>query len=260
MPDMKRFPDLLVPAWDAPAGIRAFSTFRSGGVSPAPYHGREHSEGGLNLACHVGDDAACVAENRRLLRDVLPGEPRWLNQVHGTVVLSAEDPAGLPDADACVARRPHDVCVVMTADCLPVLFCDVSGRVVAAAHAGWRGLADGVLENTLAAMRTAGAAEILAWLGPAIGPESFEVGDDVLQAFAGRHPEAGPYFRPVAGRAGKYLADIYALARMILGKNAVTRVSGGGFCTVMDAARFYSYRRDGVTGRMASCIWMARTA
>jgi YfiH family protein len=256
-------PDWLVPVWpDLPAHVGALSTTRAGGVSATPYHdGR--GGGGLNLGVHVGDDPARVRQNRDRLRAVLPAEPLWLTQVHGTVVADAAVTSGVPEADASVARASGAVCLVMTADCLPVLFCDAAGTVVAAAHAGWRGLAGGVLERTVAAMRAAGAGEVLAWLGPAIGPARFEVGADVLQAFqlgagqdalARRQVEAA--FVPLAGSPGKYLADIYALARSVLERDGVRRIAGGEYCTVSDPARFYSFRRDGVTGRQASLIWI----
>ena len=254
---MKNNPDLIFPDWDAPDNVRGFSTTRIGGVSPRPYHGKSISSGGFNLAMHVGDDSRCVEQNRLRLGKWLPGEPLWLSQVHGTRVVQAGSVTGLPDADASFSTQPRQVCIVQTADCLPVLFCDAAGRVVAAAHAGWRGLAEGVLQETLLRMRQAGAGEILAWMGPAIGPARFEVGEDVLEAFAGSDDGFSRYFRALPGRPGKYLADIYALARHILQKQAVSRISGGGFCTVSDAARFYSYRRDGITGRMATVIWLA---
>ena len=256
----------LRPHWpDLPAGVGALTTLRTGGVSPAPY-GDGKGGGGLNLGDHVGDDAENVRINRYLLQGVLPLRPAWLSQVHGNVVLDAAGVAtapGLapPTADASFAAARGAICAILTADCLPVLFCDTDGKVVAAAHAGWRGLAGGVLGNTVAAMRAAGAGEILAWLGPAIGPGRFEVGAEVLQAFLDGAPDpAGAQavaaaFKPLPGRNGKYLADIYALARRALLRDGVERVAGGQFCTVSDAARFYSYRRDGVTGRQASLIW-----
>ena len=194
-----------------------------------------------------------MSANRALLSALLPSEPVWLNQVHGADVVDAGTVSGVPDADASFATTPGVVCAVLTADCLPVLFCDLSGQVVAAAHAGWRGLAAGVLGNTVARMRDAGAQQIQAWLGPAIGSRRFEVGVDVLQAFAGLDP-AGRHFALQAN--GKYLADIYALARLALHACGVDLLAGGDFCTVEDAPRFYSYRRDGVTGRMASLIWI----
>jgi YfiH family protein len=210
----------------------------------------------MNLGTHVGDLPEHVQQNRALLRAMLPAEPAWLSQIHGATVLDAAMVRGVPEADACIATQPGVVCLIQTADCLPVLFCDTGGRVVGAAHAGWRGLAAGVLENTLAGMREAGAGDILAWMGPAIGPERFEVGEDVLTAFTKRDAEARAAFIPVAGQSGKYLADIYSLARTILRKAGVARIHGGGLCTVTDQRRFYSYRRDKTTGRMASLIWL----
>jgi YfiH family protein len=247
---------LIFPDWDAPDNVRGLFTTRQGGVSTPPYHGQSTGEGGLNLALHVGDAAENVRSNRHLLSAWLPAEPLWINQVHGITVVPAGAAPDLPDADAAFSTARHQVCVVQTADCLPVLFCDREGRTVAAAHAGWRGLAQGVLETALREMRHAGAGEILAWLGPAIGPENFEVGQDVREAFADRERTLTRYFKPRPGLPGKCLADLYALARHILEKQGVSHISGGGFCTVSDAARFYSYRRDGVTGRMAACIWL----
>jgi YfiH family protein len=227
-------------------------TTRSGGVSKPPYDG-------FNLATHVGDDPAAVAENRRLLRAHLPNEPLWLAQVHGTAVAEAgRDRPGV-EADAAVARAPGQVCAVLTADCLPVLLCDARGSVVAAAHAGWRGLVAGVLEETVRRMGV-GPARILAWLGPAIGPDAFEVGEEVRQAFIGHDPLAATAFRPALPGTldempRKWLADLYALARLRLAAAGVERVYGGVGCTHRDASRFYSYRRDGRTGRMAALIW-----
>ncbi|MDD4881863.1 MAG: peptidoglycan editing factor PgeF [Gallionellaceae bacterium] len=245
-------PDWIVPDWPAPARVRAFMTTRAGGVSRAPYDS-------LNPADHVGDDPAAVAENRRLLRAELPAEPLWLNQVHGVEVA---DQAGAepPCADAGIAGKPGQVRVVMTADCLPALFCDRAGTVVAAAHAGWRGLAAGVLEATVARMAVA-PGDLLVWLGAAIGPNAFEVGDEVREAFVSRHPLAAVAFRPALpgtldGAPRKWLADIYALARIRLAAIGVGEVYGGGLCTWTDAERFFSYRRDGATGRMASLIWL----
>lgn len=244
--------DLIIPDWPAPANVGAVSTTRNGGFSAAPY-GDGKGGGGLNLGVHVGDDPSLVARNRALLRASLPAEPAWLNQVHGARVVDAREVAGTAvDADACVASERGVVCVIQTADCLPVLFCDSKGGVVGAAHAGWRGLAGGVLQATAARMRDAGAGEIMAWLGPAIGPQEFEVGQDVVDAFPGK----GAAFRDIPGKPGKYLADIYLLARAALGEAGIGKISGGGFCTVSDQERFYSYRRERVTGRMASLVWL----
>ncbi len=235
------------PDWPAPARVRALSTTRSGGVSLPPYDS-------LNLGVHVGDQPADVAANRAVLRGELPGEPCWLNQVHGTRVVDAAHPDGVPDADAVVSRSAGAVCVVMTADCLPVLLCDRAGSVVGAAHAGWRGLQGGVIEATVAAMQVP-PSEVIAWLGPAIGPTAFEVGDEVRAAFVADAAAAALAFQPSA-TPGKWLADIYLLARQRLQALGVNSVSGGDLCTVTDRQRFFSYRRDGVTGRMASLIWL----
>lgn len=252
----------LTPHWpDAPANIGALTTLRGGGVSVAPYDDGAGA-GGLNLGLHVGDSTADVLRNRALLAAQLAGLPTWLTQVHGSVALDAATlaPGSAPEADASFSTASGVVCAILTADCLPVLLCDTKGNVVGAAHAGWRGLAGGVLGKTVEAMRAAGAGEILAWLGPAIGARRFEVGFDVLQAFQdGARDDAEARavtaaFAP-AGQAGKYLADIYALARCVLRRDGVERVTGGAYCTVSEPARFYSYRRDGVTGRQASLIW-----
>lgn len=238
---------VIEPEWAAPTVVRAFFTTRKGGVSPAPYDA-------LNLGTHVGDSADVVLRNRSLVRDLLPGEPAWLEQVHGIEVVRA-DAADGRRADASVSRMPGAVCVVMVADCLPVLFCDRQGRVVAAAHAGWRGLLGGVLESTLAAMQVP-PGEVLAWLGPAIGPAQFEVGPEVRSAFVEHCAQDAVHFR--AGQGDRWLADIFALARARLMRAglAAGAVSGGGVCTVSDAERFYSYRRDGVCGRMGAFIWL----
>ncbi|OWY40311.1 hypothetical protein CEK28_06215 [Xenophilus sp. AP218F] len=237
----------LLADWPAPARVRTLIATRAGGVSQPPY-------ASLNLGLHVGDAPQDVAANRALLRERLPAEPAWLNQVHGVAVVDAASVGDAPpDADASFARAPGAVCAAMTADCLPVLLCDEDGSVVAAAHAGWRGLCDGVIEATVAAMG-AEPRRLLAWLGPAIGPDAFEVGPEVRAAFMARDPAAAAAFSPIDD--GKYLADIYLLARQRLAAQGVERVYGGDFCTVIDRARFFSYRRDGVTGRMASLIWL----
>lgn len=240
-------PDFIVPDWPAPAHVRALQTTRTGGCSPAPW-------ASFNLGDHVGDDPARVAANRTALRRLLPGEPCWLRQVHGTVAVDVGKVAEMTAADAAWTARPGTVCAVMTADCLPVLFCDRAGTTVAAAHAGWRGLAAGVLEAAIVAMNVA-PGELLAWLGPAIGPANFEVGDEVRAAFLARDPAAATAFA-THGR-GKWLADIYALAARRLVAAGVTAISGGDWCTLADQERFYSYRRDGVTGRMATLVWLA---
>jgi YfiH family protein len=205
---------------------------------------------------HVGDSVDDVARNRALLDGLMPANPAWLSQVHGVEVVDASTVANAPEADASIATQPGIVCAIMTADCLPVLFCDTAGQVVGAAHAGWRGLAGGILEKTVARMRSAGATDIIAWLGPAIGPQAFEVGDDVVSAFVRRNPVMRSAFVPISSKPGKHLADIYSLARMVLNDAGIHKIYGGNFCTVTDVTRFYSYRRDGVTGRMASAIWL----
>ncbi len=239
----------LTAGWPAPARVRTLVTTRDGGVSLAPY-------ASLNLGQHVGDDPAAVAENRARLRACLPAEPFWLNQVHGIGVQEAcaDAPDVPPDADAGFTRQPGVVCAVMTADCLPVLLTDRSGSVVAAAHAGWRGLCNGIIEATIARMAVP-ASDILAWLGPAIGPDAFEVGPEVRTAFMAHDPTAASAFAAIPD--GKYLADIYLLARQRLNACGVTDVHGGDACTVTERERYFSYRRDGRTGRMASLIWLA---
>ncbi len=239
----------LTAGWPAPARVRTLVTTRDGGVSLAPY-------ASLNLGQHVGDDPAAVAENRARLRACLPAEPFWLNQVHGIGVQEAcaDAPDVPPDADAGFTRQPGVVCAVMTADCLPVLLTDRSGSVVAAAHAGWRGLCNGIIEATIARMAVP-ANDILAWLGPAIGPDAFEVGPEVRAAFMAHDPTAASAFAAIPD--GKYLADIYLLARQRLNACGVTDVHGGDACTVTERERYFSYRRDGRTGRMASLIWLA---
>lgn len=236
----------FVPDWPAPARVHALQTTRAGGMSRAPY-------ASFNLGTHVGDDAAAVAANRRQLASRLPGEPLWLEQVHGCAVVVAEQAAGTLRADAAVARQAGTVCAVMTADCLPLLLCDAAGSVVAAAHAGWRGLADGVIEATLRAMQV-DAAQVLAWLGPAIGPQAFEVGGEVREQFVAHQVQAAQAFVPTT--PGKWRADLYQLARLRLQAAGVQQVYGGEYCTHGDAERFFSYRRDGQTGRMATLIWL----
>ncbi|MGV8900206.1 MAG: peptidoglycan editing factor PgeF [Burkholderiaceae bacterium] len=247
--------DLIIPDWpDLPANVGALSTTRRGGASLAPFDdGSGSGASGFNLGTHVMDNPLHVLENRKKLRTWLPSEPAWLMQVHGTVVVNAAGLSGVPEADASFSTAKGTVCAIMTADCLPVLFCDQNGGVVAAAHAGWRSLSAGILEKTVACMRHAGAREITAWLGPAIGPDYFEVGEDVRQAFAAQDASA---FKSITAPGGKYLADIYALARARLTRAGVYSISGGELCTASDFRRFFSYRRDKITGRMTSLIWL----
>ncbi|MFV3330718.1 peptidoglycan editing factor PgeF [Pseudomonas sp. NY15437] len=237
----------LTPDWPAPANVRACVTTRAGGVSAPPFDS-------FNLGDHVGDKPAAVAENRRRLTEALGCRPAWLSQVHGIDVVQA-DPASVATADASWSATPGVACTIMTADCLPALFCDRAGTRVGAAHAGWRGLAGGVLEATVDALGVA-PAELLVWLGPSIGPQAFEVGPEVREAFLADHAEAERAFVPSAN-AGKYMADIYALARIRLAAKGVTAVYGGDFCTFSDTERFYSYRRSSRTGRLASLIWLS---
>jgi YfiH family protein len=237
----------IIPDWPAPQHVRACSTTRYGGVSAAPWDS-------LNLGGHVGDAEAQVAQNRQRLVEqlALPAMPQWLDQIHGQVVarLPASDP--LPRADAAITRESGVVCAVMTADCLPVLFCSKDGSEVAAAHAGWRGLCNGVLEQTLSQFHCA-PNDIHAWLGPAIGPLAFEVGSEVRTAFMAHDSQAEEAFRPAGN---KYFADIWLLARHRLQAAGVHSISGSTRCTFHERDDFFSYRRDGITGRMATLIWL----
>lgn len=245
-------PDWLTPDWPAPARVRAWCTTRAGGLSLAPYDS-------FNLGGHVGDQPAHVAGNRARLRDATSARPVFLQQIHGTAV--AELDAHTPDgtvADACATAAPGVACTIMVADCLPVLFADAAGTRVAAAHAGWRGLAGGVLEQTLAAFDPA-AGPPMAWLGPCIGPHAFEVGDDVKSAFEALSAEATSCFLPT-GSPGKWWADLPGLARQRLRAAGVAQVYGNdgsdAWCTVRNPLRFFSHRRDRVSGRFAACIWL----
>lgn len=242
--------DWLVPDWPAPPGVRALCTTRAGGVSRGSFQG-------LNLGDHVGDAPADVAANRALLRDAMGAHPVFLRQVHGTDRLELDAvTADGATADACSTTMPGVACTVMVADCLPVLFADLDGRRVAAAHAGWRGLAAGVLEGALAAFPAPD--RVMAWLGPCIGPGAFEVGGEVQAAFTSVAPEAAGCFRP-SGAAGKWLADLPALARQRLRAAGVGRIHGNdgtvAWCTVHNPLLFFSHRRDRVSGRFAACIW-----
>jgi YfiH family protein len=246
-PDKLSIPGhLIVPDWPAPANVKTFQTTRLGGISSAPYDS-------LNLGDHVGDAPLAVARNRMLLNTLLPSEPVWLEQVHGTRVANADMASCLPQADACIARHRDAVCVVMTADCLPVLLCDTQGSAVGAAHAGWKGLAAGVVESTVQAMEVA-PQHLIAWLGPAISQQAFEVGEEVRAIFVDADPQAAAAFIP--GLHGKWLADLYALTRLRLNALGITQIYGGGYCTHRERDRFFSYRRDGVTGRMGTFIWL----
>lgn len=237
--------DWLLPDWPAPVRVKACVTTSAGGVSLAPF-------ASFNLGDHVEDDPFAVSTNRQRLHDAIGCAPAWLRQVHGVQVALA-DASQVLEADASYAAGAGVACAVLTADCLPVLFCDRAGTRVAAAHAGWRGLAGGVLEATVQAMALP-AEQLLAWLGPAIGPAAFEVGGEVREAFVSTHPHAASAFVP-SRNSGRFMADIYALARIRLAACGVTAVYGGGFCTFSDS-RFYSYRRAARTGRFASLVWL----
>lgn len=240
--------DLIEADWPAPSNVRAVATTRAGGVSVGAF-------ASLNLGSHVGDDSNAVSENRLRLRTALalPRDPVWLNQVHGHAVVEATAHDAPPTADASFSRSPGQACVVLTADCLPVLLCDRDGTRVAAAHAGWRGLAGGVVESALRAMAVA-PDRVLAWLGPAIEQDMFEVGPEVREQFVARSVDNSHAFQPNA--RGRWQADLYDLARRELARLGVTQVFGGGFRCHADRDRFYSYRRDGTTGRMATLVWM----
>jgi hypothetical protein len=294
----------IIPDWPAPPNIRALQTTRQGGASIAPYDS-------FNLGSHVGDNPLMVARNRMSLNTLLPSEPVWLEQVHGTLVANADMADCRPQADACIARHRAAVCVIMTADCLPLLLCDTQGSVVGAAHAGWKGLAAGVIEATVQAMN-ADPKNFMAWMGPAISRDAFEVGEEVRAIFVENDPQAASAFAPSplrgegekwldmtrrcgasgAGMAASHplpqaagsaitsdlasvvglpsrmasgsisnvsrvwLADIYALARLRLNALGITQIYGGGYCTYREREKFFSYRRDGVTGRMGTFIWL----
>lgn len=239
---------LLLPGWNAPANVRAAVTTREGGAS-------RNAWASFNLGLNTGEDPAIVESNRRRLaaRLGLVRQPAWLGQVHGATVVQADKATDTPAADASWTCEPSVACAILTADCLPVLFCDRSGSRVAAAHGGWRGLAAGILENTVAALACQ-PADVMAWLGPAIGPQAFEVGPEVRAAFVVRWPKTAGAFR--AGRGDRLWCDIDAIARIQLQAVGVQEISGGGYDTTGDS-RFYSYRRDGGrTGRMASLVWL----
>lgn len=240
---MPHYQHILRPDWSVPSHVHAASTTRLGGFSQAPWNS-------LNLAEHVADLPEHVTKNRATLQETLqlPKAPFWLKQVHGNKVSHFD----AIQADAVYTETPGEVCAVMTADCLPVLFTNQEGTAIAAAHAGWRGLAAGILENTVACF--AQADQVIAWLGPAIGPQAFEVGEEVRDQFMHHQPKAADAF--TAGRSGHWYANIYQLATQRLNAVGVIQISGGDYCTYTDSARFFSYRRDNITGRMASLIWL----
>jgi len=246
MTDLAPF-NFIKPDWPAPANVRAFSTTRNAGFSQSPWNS-------LNLGGNCGDDPQDVMKNRQLLETMLPSKPIWLRQVHGTHVVHLD--AGevtKTEGDAATTTTAGQVCAILTADCLPVLFCNKAGTKVAAAHAGWRGLANGVLEATIAEMDCQ-AHDLLAWLGPAIGPKAFEVRQDVFDVFTRVHSENADAFAPHKDR---WLADLYELARLALARAGIKDISGGQYCTYTQQDEFFSYRRDGETGRMASVIWFS---
>lgn len=240
--------DWIVPDWPAPRGVRAFVTTRAGGVSRGEF-------ASMNLGLSGGDDPASVGRNRAIVRAELPSEPVYLVQVHGTDVTDLDRvPAGeRPRADAAVTAERGRAAAVLIADCMPLLLCDRAGRRVVAAHAGWRGMAAGVIENAVASLQVR-PAEVIAWMGPAIGPDAFEIGAEVREAFLAVDAEAHGAFR--AHAAGKYMADLYTLARRRLTRIGVTQVHGGGFCTFHEGERFFSYRRVKASGRMGAFVWM----
>lgn len=239
----------ITPDWPAPDNVQALMTTRDGGVSPPPYDS-------LNLGAHVGDSVEHVERNREIVsqRLALPNRPKWLNQTHSTTAVSSTD--AVCEGDACFTDRDGKVCVVMTADCLPLLVCNRQGTEVAAIHAGWRGLHAGVIESTINRLNS-NPAELMVWLGAAIGPQQFEVGEEVRMQFVEKDAATSQAFTP-SDSAGHWLADIFQLARVRLKRLGVhgSNIYGGGHCTYSDAQQFFSYRRDGVTGRMAALIWM----
>jgi YfiH family protein len=238
-------PDWITPDWPAAGRVRALITTRAGGVSSGNF-------ASLNLGARGGDDPQRVARNRAILRACLPAEPAWMKQVHGTVVIDAAKATPDTEADGAVTRAAGSVCAVLTADCLPVLLSDRTGTTAGIAHAGWRGLAGGILESVVRAMDVS-PRDLFAYIGPGIGPRNYEVGEEVREAFVRKDPDAATAFAP--RQNGKHLADLYKLARRRLAAAGVAEVHGGGFCTAGDE-RFFSFRRDGNTGRMASLVWL----
>ena len=243
---------LIIPQWNAPKNVKAIASTRIDGFSTGAYQG-------LNLGSHVGDDLDTVLKNRRQLAQsaAMPSAPIWLNQTHSTVVVQVNQPTdNILNADGLFTSQSGIVCSAMTADCLPILLTNTQGTKVAAVHAGWRGLANGIIENAVAMFNDGESnGEVIAWLGPAIGATAFEVGDDVLRAFCNVDSQALQAFKPT-GRTGKWWADMALLATQRLNSLGVRQVSSSGLCTYSDSERFYSYRRDGVTGRLASLIWI----
>ena len=249
----------IEPNWEVPRPIKTLCSTRVGGVSNPPFDD-------FNLGLNAGDDPVDVMQNRAFLRTHLPSEPMWLKQIHGVTVSTPASRQAIGvgpfEADASVTNIPDEVLAVLTADCMPVLFASKNGEVIGVAHAGWRGLSRGVLDNTIQAMcglsSSLSPQDILAWMGPAIGPTAFEVGEDVLEAFSGQSQSIlSQAFSPILGQPGKYLADLYTLARDRLNSLGIKQIDGGDFCTFRDEQRFFSYRRDKATGRFASLIWIS---
>jgi polyphenol oxidase len=250
MNDALNLSDFIIPNWPAPANVHALQTNRHAGHSHAHFNS-------LNFGSHVGDNPIHVAQNRQLLSELLPSEPVWLNQTHSIEVVNAANTDCVPNADASFTTQKNVVCVVMTADCLPVLLCDKAAKIVVAVHAGWRGLCDGALEASIDEACKAAQimpSDLMAWLGPAIGPNVFEVGCDVRAQFMTKDAKSELAFKP---HGDKYLADIYQIATQRLNNTGVTQIYGGDRCTFTEKDQFFSYRRDGVTGRMATMIWLA---
>lgn len=255
-------PDILVPDWPAPANVKAIVTTRKAGFSERPFDS-------FNLAAHVDDDPQHVSDNRALLRTVLPADPVWLTQIHGHKVIDAAEKVAEeikdPEADGSFTRQANTVCAVLTADCLPVLFCNKAGTIVGAIHAGWKGLASGILEHSIECMMRASGSkpeDLMVWLGPAIGPKIYEVGNEVRQVFTSLDSDTEKAFKLSPGTTldtDKWFANLYELARIRLRKRGITDFYGGQFCTFTQQSMFYSYRRDGKTGRMASLIWLSES-
>ena len=255
--------DCIIPDWPAPKHVKALFTTRRGGVSSNCANGAFAT---FNLGMHVNDLPADVEKNRALLQKYLPGAPKWLEQVHGTRPVwmeQAAEPPATEKGDAALSRQYNTVCAIMVADCLPVFLCDTHGSVVGVVHAGWRGLAAGIIEQSITALEV-DRSKLIAWLGPAIGPDHFEVGEDVRTAFVTHDPSTAGAFaaktRPPGQTNKKWSANIFQLARRRLENAGVTQIFGGGICTYSDAARFFSYRRDNATGRMAALIWLDKNA
>lgn len=245
--------DWIIPDWPAPPSVKAILTTRKGGVS----RNQNGAYAELNLGDHVGDDLLLVQQNRALLHKYLPNDPYWLKQVHGAKPIWVDKNEVTPQGDAALSCCSGKVCAILVADCLPVFLCDTAGSVVGVVHAGWRGLSAGVIENSIAEMSRKGN-EIIAWLGPAIGPKHFEVGEEVREVFLKQDSKSSSAFT-LSHDGNKWFADLFTLARLRLAEAGVTKVYGGNECTFSNPLRFYSYRRDGKTGRMAALIWLTDT-